>query len=86
MLKGRYEALGSVRANRGGLVNRFVETGVKLLKGTKIAEVINPYGEIVEEIKMPIDGFIWAWTIIGPENPNWCVQAGSTAAYLFAEK
>ena len=86
VLEGEYSAWGSIRANRGGLVNRFVDTGVRLRKGTRIAEVINPYGEVVETIRMPIDGFIWAWTIIGPDNPNWCVQAGSTIAYIFYAK
>lgn len=86
VLQGEYESYDSVRANRGGLVNRLVDVGVELGKGTEIAEVINPYGEVVERIKMPIDGFLWAWTIIGPENPNWCVQAGSTVAYVFTER
>jgi len=86
VLKGEFMSHGVVRADKGGLVNRFVETGVKLWKGTKIAEVINPYGDVAETVKMPIDGYIWAWTIIGPDNPNWCVQTGSPIAYLFSEK
>jgi predicted deacylase len=85
VLKGEFTAKGSIRASRSGLVNRVVETGVKLRKGTKIAEVINPYGEAIESIEMPFDGYIWAWTIIGPDGPNWCVQAGSPIAYLFSE-
>lgn len=85
VLKGDFKASGNIRANRGGLVNRFVDVGVKLAKGTKIAEVINPYGEVTESIKMPIDGYLWAWSIIGADNFNWCVQAGSPIAYLFSE-
>jgi hypothetical protein len=57
-----------------------------LRRGTKIAEVINPYGDVVEAIEMPTDGYIWAWTIIGPDNPNWCVQSGSPVAYLFSDR
>jgi len=86
VLNGEFIAHGVVRSNRGGLVNRVVETGVKLQKGRKIADVINHYGEVVETVKMPIDGYIWAWTIIGPDNPNWCVQAGSPVAYLFSKR
>lgn len=86
VLKGQFRSYGSVRTDRAGLVNRFVETGTKLRKGTKIATVINPYGEAVETVRMPADGYIWAWTIIGPDNPNWCVQAGSPVAYLFSDK
>jgi hypothetical protein len=86
VLKGDFKSYGVVRSNRGGVVNRYVDTGVKLRKGTKIAEVINPYGDVVETIEMPTDGYIWAWTIIGPDNPNWSVQAGSPVAYLFAER
>ncbi len=85
VLKGNFKASGNIRANRGGLVNRFVDTGTRLAKGTKIAEVINPYGEVAETIKMPIDGYLWAWSIIGATNFNWCVQAGSPVAYLFSE-
>jgi len=86
VLKGNFMSYGVVRSNRGGLVNRYVETGVKLRKGTRIAEVINPYGDVIETIEMPTDGYIWAWTIIGPDNPNWSVQAGSPVAYLFSEQ
>ncbi len=86
VLDGEFKAHGVVRSNRGGLVNRYVEMGVKLQKGTRIAEVISPYGEVVETVRMPVDGYIWAWTIIGPDNPNWCVQSGSPVAYLFSER
>jgi predicted deacylase len=85
VLKGAYRSSGNVRANRGGLVNRFVDTGVRIAKGTKIAEVMNPYGDVVETIHMPSDGYIWAWSIIGANNFNWCVQAGSPVAYMFTE-
>jgi predicted deacylase len=85
VLKGDFRAWGNIRANRGGLVNRYVDTGVRLAKGTKIAEVINPYGDVTETIEMPIDGYIWAWSIIGATDFNWCVQAGSPIAYLFSE-
>jgi predicted deacylase len=85
VLKGAYRSSGNVRANRGGLVNRFVDTGVKIMRGAKIAEVMNPYGDVVETINMPSDGYIWAWSIIGASNFNWCVQAGSPVAYMFTE-
>lgn len=88
VLKGEFMSRGSIRSNRSGLVNRFVDTGAKLVKGTKIAEVINPYGDVVETMRMPLDGYIWAWTVAGAGggNPNWCVQAGSPIAYLFSER
>jgi len=86
VLPGVFRSGGNIRANRGGLVNRYVETGRKLAKGTKIAEVINPYGDVVETIQMPTDGYIWAWSIIGANNFNWCVQAGSPVAYIFKEQ
>lgn len=85
VLKGQFAAKGSVRANRSGLVNRLVDTGVKLRKGKEIAEIIDPYGQAIETVEMPFDGYIWAWTIAGPNGPNWCVQSGSPLAYLFSE-
>ncbi|MEM4245946.1 MAG: succinylglutamate desuccinylase/aspartoacylase family protein, partial [Candidatus Bathyarchaeia archaeon] len=86
VLEGEYSSYGVVRSNKGGLVNRFVDPGVKLKRGSKIAEVIDPYGLVAEEVLMPTDGYIWAWTIIGPDNPNWCVQTGSPIAYIFTAK
>jgi hypothetical protein len=84
VLKGDFEARGNVRANRGGIVHRGAEVGVKLPKGTPIAKVVSPYGDELETVEMPIDGYIWGWNI-GDQSVR-AVQPGSNIALIFSER
>jgi predicted deacylase len=82
---GNFTFHGMAVANRGGFVNRLVDVGVKLKNGTPIATVLNPYGEIVETVKMPVDGYIWGWNIGSPPNFNWTVQSGDSVAFIYQD-
>ena len=79
--KPNYTFQGMTKANRGGIVHRLVDTGVKLKKGTSIAEIYNSYGDVLETIKMPMDGYVWGWTV-----RDWMVQEGGTISFIFTEK
>jgi len=82
---GNFGFYGMAVANRGGIVNRLVDVGVKLKKGTQIATVLNPYGEIIETIEMPVDGYVWGWNIGSPPNFNWSVQSGDSVAFIYQD-
>ena len=82
---GNFAFHGMAVANRAGIVNRLVDVGVKLRKGTHIATVLNPYGEIIETIDMPMDGYVWGWNIGSPPNFNWTVQSGDSVAFLYED-
>jgi len=82
---GNFTFHGMAVANRGGIVNRIVDVGVKLRKGTTLATVLNPYGEIVETIEMPVDGYLWGWNIGSPPNFNWSVQSGDSVAFVYQD-
>ena len=82
---GDFAFHGMTVANRGGVVNRLVDVGVKLRKDTQIATVLNPYGEIVETIQMPVDGYVWGWNIGSPPNFNWSVQSGDSVAFIYQD-
>jgi predicted deacylase len=79
-----------IRANRGGIVLKEAEDafiGRKIPQGTVIARIINLYGEEVETIKAPIDGYIWGWplrTVYGLQTP--AVYTGAEICYWFVEK
>lgn len=49
-----------VWSEKGGLLEYTVRLGQKLRKGQVVAKVRNPFGEVVEEVKMPKDGYIIA--------------------------
>jgi hypothetical protein len=82
---GNFAFHGMTIANRGGIVNRLVDVGVRLKKGTPIATVLNPYGEIAETIQMPVDGYVWGWNIGSPPNFNWSVQSGDSVAFIYQD-
>jgi len=82
---GNFAFYGMSVANRGGIVNRLVNVGVKLKKDTPIATVLNPYGEVIETLKMPIDGYLWGWNIGSPPNFNWTVQSGDSVAFIYQD-
>jgi len=82
---GNFAFHGMAVANRGGIVNRLVDVGVKLRQGTPIATVLNAYGEIVETIEMPVNGYVWGWNIGSPPNFNWTVQSGDSVAFVYQD-
>jgi len=85
VFQGNFAFHGMAVANRGGIVNRLVDVGVKLKKGTPVATVLNPYGEIIETIEMPVDGYVWGWNIGSPPNFNWSVQTGDSVAFIYQD-
>jgi predicted deacylase len=85
VFRNSFAFYGMAVADRGGIVNRLVNVGVKLKKGTSIATVLNPYGEIIETIQMPVDGYVWGWNIGSPPNFNWTVQTGDGVAFIYQD-
>jgi hypothetical protein len=85
VFQGNFAFHGMAVASRGGIVNRLVDIGVKLKKDTSIATVLNPYGEIIETIAMPVDGYVWGWNIGSPPNFNWTVQTGDSVAFVYQD-
>lgn len=79
-----------IRANRGGIVVKEAEDafiGRRINKGTVIARIVNLYGEEVETISAPCDGYIWGWplrTVYGLQTP--AVYTGAEICYWFVEK
>jgi len=80
---------GIVRANRGGLI-RFLKTpGDFLKKGEIFAEIYDFYGDVLEQVPCPIDGYIWAYPcgdILGTPGSLQAVQTGANIAYVFTSE
>jgi predicted deacylase len=87
VMKGNYVVAGMPTANRGGVVHRLVEIATPLKKGTPIAEVLDPFGEVLETVKIQVDGYVWGWTVGNPAtmDRNWSVQSGSPIGFTFKD-
>lgn len=79
-----------IRAERGGIVVKQAEDafiGRKINQGTVIARIYNLFGDEVETIEAPCDGYIWGWplrTVYGLQTP--AVYSGAEICYWFVEK
>ncbi len=86
IIKGSCKWEGIVRANRGGLIRFLKVPGEFLEKGDVFAEIYDLYGDVLEEVKMPLDGYIWAYPcgdILGTPGSMQTVQTGANIAYVF---
>ena len=80
---------GVIRCKRGGLIRFFKAPGEPLKKGETLAEVYDLYGDIVEEVKMPVDGYVWAYPCgqsLGTSGSLQAVQSGANVAYAFTHE
>jgi uncharacterized protein len=85
VLSGDYVSWGMNVCTRGGLTRRLVHPGVKLSKGTPISDTYDPFGNLVERIEMPIDGYVWGWNVGVPPWWNWSVASGDPIAFIFQD-
>jgi len=67
---------------------RFFKTPGELIKeGEPLAEIYDLYGDVLEEIKMPVTGYTWAYpcgSSLGTSGSLQAVQAGANVAYTFS--
>jgi predicted deacylase len=67
-----------VNVTRGGLVNEEVNVGDEIKKGQRIGQVVDVYGEPVEDIVSPVDGWLLAW----PMFHNQAAGTGDHVAFV----
>jgi hypothetical protein len=80
---------GIIRANRGGLIRFFKEPGELIQQGETLAEIYDLYGDVVEEVSMPVDGYVWAYPCGQSLNTSGglqAVQSGANVAYAFTHE
>jgi hypothetical protein len=80
VVKGKNRFYGTIKANRSGIVHPQVEPGVELSKGTVVARILDVFGNEVEAVKMPVDGYIWSFPFI--ENSQ-AITEGIHLAFVF---
>ena len=89
IVTGVNRSYGIIRPKRGGLIRLFKKPGEFLEKGEKLAEIYDLYGDILEEVKMPVDGYVWAYpcgSSLGTSGSLQAVQSGANIAYAFTHE
>jgi len=80
---------GIVRASRGGLIRFLRKPGELIAQGEAFAEIYDLYGDVIEEVKMPVDGYVWAFPCgqsLGTSGCLQAVQTGANVAYTFTHE
>ncbi len=77
VLKGLFSR-ATVTANRGGLVHLCKEAGDPVAKGEVLAIVYDAYGDVAEEVRSPVDGFILTY----PLRETQAAGTGTDVAFL----
>jgi predicted deacylase len=65
------------------------EPGEKIKKDEVIACIYNLHGDVVEEVKMPVDGYVWAYPFgeaLGTATGIQAVHTGDYVAYVFTSE
>ncbi|MEM1995043.1 MAG: succinylglutamate desuccinylase/aspartoacylase family protein [Nitrososphaerales archaeon] len=68
-------------ANKGGLIHTEISPGASIKAGDVVARIFNVYGELVENIKTPRDGYLCAY----PYMENQAVATGDYVALIGEE-
>jgi predicted deacylase len=80
---------GVIRTNRGGLIRFLKYPGEFIKKGEVFAEIYDLYGDVLEQVKMPVDGYTWAYPcgqVLGTSGGLQTVETGSNVAYAFTHE
>jgi len=88
VIPGPCKEWGIVRANRGGLVRFLKKPGEFIKKDEVFAEIYDLYGDVLEKVKMPVDGYTWAYPcgdILGTNTGLQAVQTGANVAYVLTQ-
>lgn len=60
-VEGWNQGIGLLRPKKGGIVRILKKPGEPIKQGETVVEVVNLHGDVVEEVKMPQDGYIWSY-------------------------
>jgi predicted deacylase len=71
-------------SHQGGFMYVKKEPGEKILKGVPVIDILNVYGDVIEEVVMPVNGYCWAFT--GSLRGTHFVSEGEKLAYIFEER
>lgn len=83
---GLNRGIGLIHTKHGGLVRLLSKPGDLIKKNETFAQVYNLHGDIIEDVKMPTDGYIWAYPcgeFDGTTGLLQTVNTGSGFAYAF---
>jgi predicted deacylase len=82
ILRGNFVFHGMLRSNTGGFLKVHKKPGEFIREGDHVATILDCYGDVLQEVTMPTDGYCWAF--LGGNLPqSWVLTEGDNIAYVF---
>ncbi|MBI4278259.1 MAG: succinylglutamate desuccinylase/aspartoacylase family protein [Armatimonadetes bacterium] len=82
ILEGDF-AHADLRTNRGGFLRAHTEVGVFTRQGERVATIFDFYGDTVQAVEMPVDGYVSSY-VCGYLSQSWAVCEGDIVAYVIS--
>ena len=84
IINGELVFYGWLFAKRGGFLLAKNKPGEKIEKGETVIEIVDAYGDLVQNVTMPTTGYCWSFT--GGLNGSHSIPEGTKLGYVFTEK
>lgn len=85
ILKGDFVFHGMLKSNTGGFLKIYKTPGEFIREGEVVARIFDCYGDTLEEVRMPIDGYCWSF-LGGHLAQSWVLTEGDSIAYMFKQR
>lgn len=86
---GLNRAHGMVRNDHGGVLYPRQPTGEFIEAGEVVADVVNLHGERIEQVEMPVDGYLWAYAgsqQFATSGGMQTIESGGKVVYAFTHE
>ncbi len=85
ILEGNFVFHGMLRGSAGGFLKVYKSPGELIRQGEHVATIFDCYGDTLEEVRMPVDGYCWAF-LGGNLSQSWVLTEGDSIAYIFKKQ
>jgi len=81
IIEGDFTFFGWLIAQRGGFMLVRKKPGQFIKQGDVVIEIVDVYGDVIEQVRMPVNGYCWSFT--GGVGGTHAVSEGDRLAYVF---
>jgi predicted deacylase len=82
-LRGTFTYHGVLMSGESGVLFPVCEPGTIVDQGSVVAHIVGMDGTVVEEVKMPVTGFVWAF-LTTPQGASFAVSEGHAVGFIAA--
>lgn len=83
-LHGSFTYHGVLTSRESGVLFPVCDPGTVMEQGSVVAHIVGMDGSVLEEVKMPVTGFVWAFLTTAPGGGSFAVPEGHAVGFVAA--